>query len=193
MARVTAMRALLVAGLLLGACGDGDRPEEPTPVAPVAPPLRWVTTDFAGLRISIPETWKDDAWVRAASEVHFFGPALDGYRPQLQVIWYPSEMPAQRWIEIRLSKLQGDPFKEPLGEGEAAVGPWRAHTAVFRWKASDQREITNIDYYFAGNGHVGMLRGVAPTRRFLELRPLFDAMAARIAYLPEDASGSSDR
>jgi len=190
MARVRRHRLPLLLSLALAvSCGD-DAPsaqDDGTRVAPL--PARWGTTEFGDLRIALPEFFRDK-WVRHETEVHYLGPEVDGFRIQFQVIWMPSEMPYDRWVDIRVSKIVGDPFTEMLGEGSANVGPWPAHTAVFRWKDNRGGPVTNVDYYFTGAGHVGMLRGIAPTSRFLEYRPVFDAMAARLAYRP---SGSSER
>jgi len=192
MARVRRRRLslLLVLPLALAlSCGDGASsvPDRGTQAAPL--PVRWGTTEFGDLRIALPEFFRDK-WVRHETEVHYLGPEVAGFRVQFQVIWMPSDMPFERWVDIRVSKVRGDPFTEMLGEGSASVGPWPAHTAVFRWKDNRGDPVTNVDYYFTGAGHVGMLRGIAPTSSFLDYRPVFDAMAARLAYRP---SGSSER
>jgi hypothetical protein len=43
-------------------------------------------------------------------------------------------------------------------------------------------EFRTIDFYFAGHGHVGMVRGVSTARTFLVYRPLFTEVARRLAY-----------
>ena len=184
MARVTARALLLV--LLAAAAGCG---EDPAPQVDASPEpteaIRWGTTEFADLRVTLPETF-GEKWVRHETEVHYLGPSIDGFQVQLQVLWFPSDRPYSEWVESRVSKVRDGPFQELLGEGTGRVGPWPAHTVVFRWIDNRKVPITNIDYYFAGGGHLGMLRGVVPTSHFLAYRPVFDAIAAGVAYADPD-------
>ena len=59
-----------------------------------------------------------------------------------------------------------------LTYGQTAKHPKTGATVEFR----------TIDFYFAGYGHVGMVRGVSTARTFFDYRPLFTEIARRLEY-----------
>ena len=179
-------RAALLLSIALGACGD-DEPVEPPPLPP-PPALKWVRTRlFENLELAIPESWSRDYRAMRPDYVHFSAPLDDAFRPQLQVLWRPSKDSLAAWAEHMTAKFTDNPHVNLIRRGSETVAGMSARYLIYGQSGKHPEtgaamEFRTIDFYFAGYGHVGMVRGVSTARTFLTYRPLFTAIARRLEY-----------
>ncbi|MHC4134870.1 MAG: hypothetical protein ACYTDU_09460 [Planctomycetota bacterium] len=177
--------ALLLLSVALFACGD-DEPEPPP--LPPRPALKWVRTRlFDVLDLAIPEPWSHDYKTFGPDQVHFSAPRDDSFRPQLQVLWRPSKDSLASWAGRMADKFTDNPQVNLFSQGRAAAGDMPGRYLIYGQSAKHPEtgatmEFLTIDFYFAGYGHVGMLRGVSTARTFLAYRPLFTEIARRLEY-----------
>lgn len=176
--------ALLLCSAALFACGD----DEPDPPQPPAAALNWVHTRlFEVLELWIPEPWSHDYRPFGPDQVHFSAPKDDDFRPQLQVLWQKSESTPDAWADRRIGKFTHNPLVKVFSRGRQSVAGMSGHYLTYGQTGKHPRtgatlEFRTIDFYFAGYGHVGMLRGVSTARTFFGYRPLFTEIARRLQY-----------
>jgi hypothetical protein len=176
---------LLAFSLALLACGDDERNPPPLPPRPA---LSWVRTRlFDALDLAIPEPWSHDYRAFGPDQVHFSAPQDDGFRPQLPVLWQPSEASLGTWAGRMTDKFTDNPQVNLFSRGRETVAGMAGRYLVYGQSGKHPEsgatmEFRTIDFYFAGHGHVGMVRGVSTARTFLAYRPLFTEVARRLAY-----------
>jgi hypothetical protein len=180
--------ALFVFAVALFACGD-DEPDAPEPPVRVPPPaLEWVRTRlFEVLDLAIPKPWAQDYHPFGPDQVHFSAPKDDEFRPQLQVLWRKSSETPGAWAERMTGKFTDNPQVNVFSAGRGMVAGMAARYLIYGQSAKHPQtgakmEFRTIDFYFAGHGHVGMVRGVSTARTFLAYRPLFTEVARRLEY-----------
>lgn len=177
--------ALLLVSAALLACGD-DEPDPP----PRSPPraLNWVHTRlFEVLELWIPEAWSHDYRPFGPDQVHFSAPKHDDFRPQLQILWRKSESTPDAWADHMAGKFTNNPLVTVFGRGRQPVAGMSGHYLTYGQSAKHPKtgattEFRTIDFYFAGHGHAGMVRGVSTARTFFDYRPLFTEIARRLEY-----------
>lgn len=178
--------ALLLLPVALLACGDDDAPDAPE--LPRPPAIKWVRTRlFDVLDLAIPEPWSKDYRAFGPDQVHFSAPEDDDFRPQLQVLWKPSKLSLGTWAGRMTEKFKNNPQVQLFSNGHETVAGLSARYLVYGQTGKHPgtgatMEFRTIDFYFAGYGHVGMLRGVSTARTFLAYRVLFTEVAHRLAY-----------
>ena len=179
--------ALLLLSAALFACGD-DEPDAPPPLRTPPPALKWVRTRlFDMLDLWIPEPWSHDYRAFGPDQVHFSAPKDGRFRPQLQVLWQASKASLSAWASHMSAKFTDNPQVSLLSQGRAAVGDMSARYLIYGQSGKHPEtgaamEFRTIDFYFAGHGHTGMLRGVSTARTFPVYRPLFAGIARRLEY-----------
>lgn len=180
--------ALLLLSAALLACGD-DEPDAPDPpVDPPRPAWKWVRTVlFDRLDLAIPEPWSHDYRPFGPDQVHFSAPKDDDFRPQLQILWRKRDSTPAAWAEHMTGKFTNNPLVTVFGRGRQSVAGMSGYYLTYGQTAKHPKtgatmEFRTIDFYFAGYGHVGMLRGVSTARTFFDYRPLFTEIARRLEY-----------
>jgi len=189
MARVTARTIVVAAALVLGAVACSDDPAPPDPARPdpaPRPEVDWHFTRVFGFRLYLPEAWGTDYRARGREEIHFSLPKDDGFRPQVQFHWKRKRVASVKDYLRRKARGVEAPGRKVVDDGATTVAGMPAHYVVYRQTARHEgRELQflTVDFFFAGHEHVGMLRGVATLRAFLDVyRPLFFAVARRLVY-----------
>lgn len=189
----------LAAFLFLAACGDDAKEREPEPsVKPVppepplvAPEMPWVCTRPVqlgwDLEIWIPKAWQDG--YKYENDTFFFpGPLDDGWRPELSFGWREKEKSLDAWAGERIRHLENTPGGRVLGKGDARIagmaGRWFTY-AFDRQVEGASQPMREINFYYAGNGGIGFVRGVSTARTFEKYLPIFREAAARLLYDPQ--------
>jgi hypothetical protein len=179
--------ALLALSVALCACSD-DEPAAPEPPPPPPPALKWVRTRlFERLDLAIPEPWSHDYRPFGPDQVHFSAPQDDDFRPQLQVLWQASTATPAAWAGRWTGKFTDNPQVQIFARGRQMVAGMEGRYLVYGQSGKHPEtgatmEFRTIDFYFAGHGHVGMVRGVSTARTFLAYRPLFAEVVRRLEY-----------
>jgi len=183
-----AVLVIVVVAVLGVAKGWWQGAEDPVDPLPADTPIHWVNTTLWEFALSVPEPWSKTYRATHPDYVHFSGPKDDEFMPQLQFKWSKKEMKSAAWSEWNVTKFRNAPGYAVFDEGEATVAGMPARYLVYGLKqktpgTDDVVEYRTIDFYFAGHGHVGMLRGVSTARTFLDTyRRLFTQIAHRLRY-----------
>ena len=160
--------------VLLAACGDDEPPPWPPPPAAE---MRWLKTQPPGwdLELSVPWEWKDN-YEYAPHRVRFAGAGAADERIELHFGWKAGDQTLVAYAQEAFGLAGGKTLRE--GTAEIAGMP-----AIYRLRdAGGRRE---VEYCFVGHGHVGCLRGSAPTADFPGHAPVLEEAARRLRYNPQ--------
>jgi hypothetical protein len=180
--------------LALAACGDHPPPEDKPvpPEPPVVPPrtaLNWVRTQPLELGWDL-ELWIPEPWTKGYKvqddQIFFAGPDADGgWQPELQFGWRTKEKSLDEWAGERIRFLEGLPTGKVQAKGSATVAGMPAVWFIYGFERNAEgrsQPMREINFYFAGHGGIGFVRGVSTARTFDAYAPVYREAAARLRY-----------
>jgi len=176
---------------LVASCSDPTEPRPPgPPPIPAAAAVKWVNTRPPGwdLELWLPEPWKT-GYKAQGDQIFFAGPEADlGWKPELQFGWRMKEKSLDEWAGERVRYLESLPVGtvQAKGRGTVAGMPAEWFTYGFERKVEGQvQSMREINFYFAGHGGIGFVRGVCTARTFVRYLPVYQEAAARLSYRPQ--------
>jgi len=181
MAAVTRFACALLVALLF-ACGDKEPPPDPVPTT------GWrAIPAFDRLRISLPEEWTRDIQRFGKAQFLFYGPAEDGFKPNVSLHWRPWAKGDSDWFKWQRDKrdiAEGPSQSKVVEEGAARVAGLNGWFLVYdqtgRAPDGSPRACRTIDWLFVKDGHAGFLRGVATADSFDRHRAFFTEVMRRL-------------
>ena len=192
--------AITLALAVLGGAGiyrvvtSSEQPSEETVHRPPPPPPRdggpvidFVRTLPPGwpLALEVPRAWAEGAKeLGDGREWHFGGPRDDGWKPELSFGWKKSSKSLEAWGEFKIESFEDSPFITVLQRGRTMVAGLPALFCIQTYEGKAGR-MQRIDFYFAGRGGIGFVRGVATAKTWKKYEPIFREAARRVAYPPQ--------
>lgn len=152
-----------------------EQPEAETP--PAAPdalfPGRWGQVRFQNVSLNLPLAFgeKQD---HGTHQRLYFGPEVDGFRPQVQIIQVPLKRPGEVWVAREIAKRKEDRTGRYrfVEEGPARLpgrfGRYMIYVEKSRASATGpEREFTTIAWLWTGDGRGYTVRGLAEQPSFV--------------------------
>ena len=184
------MRLIALLLLLAGCRCENDATPRKKPGVKPPPAIEWKSAAYGHIQVSLPTTWLEDHRPMG-NQYFFFGPKVDGFKPNFQIEWKKSALTIDRWAVINREKHDHSGGHATVHEkGWTKVGGRRAYYMVYEQLSRDpgrdnsKARFSTIDWYIQYDGHIGMLRGLSRQESFaFEYRPLFEQIVARVRYV----------
>jgi hypothetical protein len=181
-------RVLLIL-VLAAACEDEPEPEPaPVPRLPAGLPGagKWQAVRFEDVAFMVPEEFARKVRDYQNGQRLFFGPAVNGFEPSVQVIRQPFSGTTREWFERWRDKHRQGPrgITRVIDSGSTTVAGLAAYELVYQIP-QDDRVFKYVAWLWVRNGHGYIVRGLAEDKSFAAVyRPVFEKVKSTVRLMP---------